>query len=286
MKTRRVIVNVYQDGKSGGEYSYTFSYPEANITFRVAQTDSEAPDNCFVKIDGVDKKTYAIFDNAKNKEYTGVQRVEVYYGYDEDLSLVFSGTVDRVMYLFNGGSQTLMMNVTKNSRKFSNMVKPISLSGVQTIRTAVDNICRQFEYTAKYGEGDFDSISIGRYCSTTTFKNAIKSVLPADFGFYTKEKEVFIYHKDKSVPNEIKIWSENGLLAYPTEDSKQEKTTIKTILIPNIESGMKIKIPIDDIWFSPVDTGTYKTYVVENYSSSFQGGIGVTEFECEGGLGI
>ncbi|MGL5803121.1 MAG: hypothetical protein ACRCX7_11105 [Cetobacterium sp.] len=286
MKSRKVIVNVYQDAKSGGEYTYTFNYPDSNIMFKVSQTDSENPDNCFIKISGIDKRTYSIFNTEKNSQYTGTQRVEVYYGYDSDLSLAFSGTIDRAVYTFDGGSQTLMLLVTKNTRKFANMIKSVSLSGKQTISDAVSNICREFGYKYKFGEGDFSSVSIGRFCATTTFSDAMKSVLPKDYGFYTKENEVFIYHKDKSVPNEIVVWSQNGLLAYPTEDSKQETTTIKTILMPNIESGMKIKVPIDEYWFSPVDTGTYKTYIVNNYNSVFQNGIGTTEFECEGGLGV
>lgn len=286
MKIRRVVVNVYQDGAKGGEYSYTFNYPDSNITFRVAQTDSEAPDNCFIKINGVDRKTYAIFNNEKNKKYTGTQRVEVYYGYDEDLSLVFSGTVDRVTYSFDNGNQTLTMLVTKNARKFSNMVKSISMTGKQSIKDAVTNICQTYGYKPTFGDGDFESISAGRVSSTTTFDVAMRSVLPKSYGFYTKEDEVHIYHKDKSVAREITVWSQNGLLAYPTEDSKQEKTTIKTVLIPGIESGMKINVPIDDIWFSATNTGKYKTYVVNNYTSTFQNGIGTTEFECEGGLGI
>lgn len=286
MKIRRVLVNIYQDQKSGEQYTYIFKYPETNIMFRVAQVESEAPDNCFVKISGIDKQTYAIFNAEKNKQYTGTQRVEVYYGYDDELSLVFEGTIDRVVYTFDGGSQTLMMMITKNSRKFSNMVKPVSISGKQSIRDAVVNICREFGYVPGFGEGEYDTISAGRYCATGTFDSAMRSVLTKDYGFYTKENEVFIYHKDKSVAREVTVWSENGLLAYPTEDSKQEKTTIKTALMPNIESGMKINVPIDDVWFSPYDTGTYKTYVVENYVSVFQNGIGTTEFECQGGLGV
>ena len=286
MKIRRVVVNIYQDQKSGDQYSFTFNYPDTNIMFRVSQTDSEAPDNCFIKIHGIDKKTYTVFNSEKNKEYIGTQRVEVYYGYDDDISLAFSGTIDRVIYTFDGGSQTLMMLVTKNKRKFSNMTRAVSLSGKQTIKSAVENICREFGYLPTFGDGDFASISVGRVCATTTFDSAIRGVLPKDFGFYTKENEIFVYHKDKSVPREVTVWPQNGLLAYPTEDSKQEKTTIKTILMPNIESGMKINIPVDEYWYADTNTGTYKTYIVDNYVSVFQNGIGTTEFECQGGLGV
>lgn len=265
---------------------FTYNYPDTNIMFKVSQTDSEAPDNCFIKLSGVSKETYSVFNTTANKQYVGTQRVEVYYGYDEDLSLVFSGTIDRAVYSFDGGSQSLMLLVTKNARKFSNMVKSVSLSGKQSLTTAITNICLEYGYNYSFSNGNFDSISVGRYCMTGTFDEAMRAVLPKDYGFYTKEYDVFIYHKEKAVPNEIFISPENGLLAYPTEDSKQEKTTIKTILIPNIESGMKINVPIDDYWFSATDTGVYKKYVVNNYTSSFQNGIGTTEFECEGGLGI
>lgn len=286
MKIRRVVVNIYQDGKQGGEYTYTFSYPETNISFKVSQTDSEAPDNCFVKIDGVSRETYGIFNTEANKKYSGVQRVEVYYGYDENLSLVFSGTIDRVSYLFNGGSQTLMMLVTKNTRKYNNNIKSISMSGNQTIKSAVDTICKTFDYQVSYGEGDFESISAGKVCSTGNIRKALSECLPDGFGFYANETTIFVYHKDRRVPNEATFWPQNGLLAFPTEDSKGEATTIKTTLVPNVESGMVIKIPVDEYWYSFIDTGVYKSYVVNSYSSEFQNGIGTTTFECEGGLEI
>ncbi|MGL5713868.1 MAG: hypothetical protein ACRCX2_12670 [Paraclostridium sp.] len=286
MLTRRVVVNIYQSENSGNEAMYTFTYPETNIMFRVAQTESDSPDNCFIKIDGISKETYGIFNTEKNKKYIGTQRVEVYYGYNSDLSLVFSGTVDRVMYLFNGGSQTLMMNISKNARKFNNMKRSISLSGEQTIKSAVDNICREFGYSVSYGAGNFDSINIGNVSYTGNFKRAMTNYLPKEYGFYTKENDVFVYSKDKFVPREIVVWPENGLLAYPTEDSKQEKTAIKTTLFPAVESGMKVNIPVDDMWFSDTDTGVYKSYLVRNYVSVFQNGIGTTDFECEGGLSV
>jgi hypothetical protein len=200
---------------------------------------------------------------------------------------VFDGTIDRAMYSFEGGAQTLMLNVTRNARKFTKQVKPISLTGSQTIRSAIDNICKEFGATATYSKnGDFDSINIGRYCGTTTLQEALKEVLPAGYGFYHKEDSIYIYAKDKSTPTEITIWSENGLLAYPTEDSEGKKTTIKTILIPGAEAGMKIHVPVDDVWFSPTYTGTNKTFVVHSFSSSFSNGIGTSEFECEGGIDL
>lgn len=286
MRVRRVVVNIYQDGSSGVNSQYTFNYPDCKLAFNVTQKETDSPSNCTIRVSGISKETYAIFNTQKNSGYIGVQRVEVYYGYDSELSLVFSGTIDRVMYVFNNGSQDLLMNVTKNARKFHNEVRTIALSGKQSIKSAVLAICKQFEYTARFGEGDFEAIEIGRVGDTTTFENALKSVLPKDYGYYVNEKEIFVYHKDKSTPNLMTVWPQNGMLAYPTEDSKGESTTIKTILIPTAEAGMKIKVPIDNIWFSDIDTGKYKEYVVKHFSSSFSNGIGTTEFQCEGGLGV
>lgn len=287
MKVRRVIVTISQAGKSGKDSIYTFSYPETRIEFTVSQNDKERPDNCLVKIFGISKETYAIFDAKKNAGYVDNQRVEVYYGYDSDLQLVFSGTIDRVIYQFDSGAQTLTMLVTKNTRKFAMMKKTVSMNGEQTIKSAALQIGKTYGYDIKFSDsGNFDSVSIGRVSVTGSFEKAMKSILPKDYGFYTNETGCFIYHKDKSVAREITVWMQNGLLNYPTEDSKQESTTIRTILIPSVESGMKINIPIDEYWFSPVDTGKYKTYVVKNYSSTFRNGIGTTEFECEGGLNI
>lgn len=292
MKIRRVVVKIFQEQTKRihsqidevKETAYTFSYPETKMDFMVSQTETDQPDGCFVKIYGVSKETYALFSSVKNKKIDDTQKIEVHYGYDSELSLVFSGTIDRATYSFSDGAQILTLLISKNARKFVNVKKPISTNESQTIKSALEIIGKEYGYTVRFGSGDtFGSVSIGRFCHTGTVKSALKSVLPAEYGYYINENEIYVYHKDNSTPREITIWSQNGLLAYPTEDSKQEKTTIKTILIPNVESGMKINIPVDDIWFSPINTGKYRTYVVGNYVSSFQGGIGTTEFECEGG---
>ncbi|MGL5049650.1 MAG: hypothetical protein ACRC6E_03345 [Fusobacteriaceae bacterium] len=295
MKIRKVIVKVYNseitsvNGTTAKtkEAVYTFFYPEARIEFMISQTDTEQPDNCSVKIFGVSKETFSLFDNVRGKKYNDVQRVEIYYGYDGELSLVFSGVVSRAIYQFANGSQIMTILLSKNNRQFTNMIKAISMKSKQTMKTAINTIAKEYGYSVTYGnDGDFESLSIGRFCYTGSVRSALKHVLPKGYSYYINESAIHVYHVDKSVANEMKIWNESGLLEYPTEDSKQEKTTIKTILIPMVESGMKIKIPIDDVWFSDTDTGKYKTYVVKNYVSSFANGIGTTEFECEGGLNL
>lgn len=299
MRVRRVVVSITQERtvtkrihsqieeSKTNESIYTFSYPETEISFKVSQTDTNSPDNCFVKISGVSTNTYSVFDTEKNKKYNGTQRVDVFYGYDDDLSLVFSGTIDRVTYAFENGAQSIMMLITKNSRKFNKMIKSVSMSGSQTLKSAVDEICKTHGYTAKYGAGNFESIGVGKVCITGTIKDGLKSILPSGYDYYCKEDEVFVYSLENTkVTREIVFHSKNGLLAFPTEDSNQKATTIKTILVPNIESGMVIKIPVDDVWYSFDDTGVYKEYVVKNYSSSFGNGIGVSEFECEGGTRV
>lgn len=295
MKIRRVIVKIHQEQTKRihsqidevKETAYTFSYPEAKIEFTVSQTDTEQPDGCFVKIYGVSKETHSLFTSLKKRGYSETQKVEVFYGYDSDLSLVFSGVVDRALYSFEAGAQVLHLMITKNARKFTEMKKTVSLNDKQTIRQVLQAIAKEFEYKIEFSDDTgFDSVSTGRFGFTGTVRDAIKQALPAGYGYYINEDSIFVYGKNISVANEMTIWFQNGLLSYPTEDSKQEKTTIKTILIPNVESGMVINIPVDDIWFSDVDTGKYKRYIVKNYVSSFSNGIGTSEFECEGGLDI
>lgn len=286
MKTRRVIVKILQTGKGTTDYYSTFSYPETAMTFKVDARQDDDPVSCTVRIMGVSKNTYGYFSTTNKDKYFSSQKIEVYYGYDDDMSLVFTGGIERAMYAFENGAQTLIIMATRNKRAFGNMVKPISISGKQSLKQALDIIAEQYGYTIKYGDKVFESISSGRFCFTGTIREALKSILPKWYGYHVYDKEVYVYHIDKSVPNEITLWFENGLLNYPTEDTKQENTTIRSTLLPSVEFGTKINIPVDDIWFADYDTGTYKTFVVKTFESSFENGIGVTTMECEGGVGL
>ncbi|MGL6098309.1 MAG: hypothetical protein ACRC0G_01660 [Fusobacteriaceae bacterium] len=284
MKTRRVVVVIKQNDSKDGEYELTFSYPETNIGFNVSQTENEKPEKCVITVSGVSHETYMIFDSKANRSYQKNQRADVYFGYDSDLSLVFSGTIDRVRYEFANGDQKMHFAVSRNMRKFNKQIKNVSLSGKKTLREALEAICSEYGYKAIMKDESFNFIEIGRYSDSTTIEQAIKQVLPTDFGNYTSEDEIFFYHKDKSVPHEIILYGENGLLTYPVEDSSGEATTIKSVLLPFCKAGMKVKVPIDELWFSNLDTGTYKEYVVKNFSSSFSNGEGVTNMECAGGV--
>ncbi|MGL5051239.1 MAG: hypothetical protein ACRC6E_11550, partial [Fusobacteriaceae bacterium] len=162
MKIRRVIVKVYQSEienqkveKVGNttttttnvkEAIYQFLYPETRLDFTVMQTDKENPDGCFVKIYGVSRDTYSLFDNVRTKKYTNVQKVEIYYGYDDDLSLAFTGSIDRVIYEFANGEQVLTLLLSKNARKFTNASKSISMKEKQTIKSAMSAIAKEYEY--------------------------------------------------------------------------------------------------------------------------------------------
>lgn len=282
MKIRRAVVNITQDKSSGGNIIYTFSYPEVKLDFKVSQTDTEQPDNCLVRIYGVDRKTHNIFNIEKNKGYIDTQRVEVFYGYDEDLELVFSGTIDRVIYSFDNGAQVLTLLITKNTRRFLNMKRSISMLEPQTIASAVNYTCYTFGYKPILADDDkLSSISVGRVCATGTLYDVLREILPDGYDFYIGEDTVYVYGEDKSISSSVTLYSQNGLLSFPTSDTKEEKTSIKCVLLPGVESGMQIKIPIDEDWYTFEDTGTYKTFIVRNYSSVFQNGIGVTELECD-----
>ena len=286
MKTRRVIVSIMQSGRTDKNAQVQFMYPDTNITFRVVSDSEEEPASCLITISGVSRDTYMIFDTEQNKKYFGTQRVEVKYGYDDEMSLVFTGTVDRAIYSFDNGKQTLTLLVTRNKRKFNKQIKSISVVGKQSLKSVLGIIAKEYGYKLTFGKGDFDSISAGRCAFTGTIRDILKEVLPKDYGYYITETDLYVYYVDKSVPSEMTIWYENGLLAYPTEDSKHENTTIEMILIPNMEVGMKIRIPVMNGWYAQTDTGSYKTYVVKNFSSDFMNGLGKTHVTCEGGLGL
>lgn len=257
-----------------------FSYPQCQLEFKVSQTENSKPANCYIQVDGVSTETYAIFDKEKNKGYTENQTVEVYYGYDDDMELVFEGTIDRVIYKFNGGSQSLMMTVSNNARKFSSEIKPISLNGKQTIKSSVESICGQYGYKPTFGDGDFSFTWFGRYGNVGTFEETIQQVLPANFTYTIRGDEIYFSERGKENPKELVLHTQNGLLEYPTEDSKGKANQIKSILLPEIEVGHVINVPIDEYWFAKTNTGIYRRYTVDHYTHEFKNGLGVTSMEC------
>ncbi|MGL6100846.1 MAG: hypothetical protein ACRC0G_14655 [Fusobacteriaceae bacterium] len=287
MKTRKVVVLIKQSNtKESKDYEFKFSYPECRLSFNCSQTDKEEAEKCAISVSGISRDTYMMFDSKANSGYLKNQRAEVYYGYDDDLSLVFSGVVERVRYDFADGAQNMIVGITKNNRKFNEAVKNVSLTGKMTLREAIENICMQYGYKYVADNTMFDSFEIGRYSDTTTLREALRQIIPSSFGYYIREDEIFFFHKDKSIPKEIVIYGESGLITYPVEDSSGKHTTIKTVLLPFCEVGLKVKIPVDEKWFSKEDTGNYRTFVVKSYSTNFSNGLGTTEMECEGGDGF
>ncbi|MGL5717663.1 MAG: hypothetical protein ACRCX2_31920 [Paraclostridium sp.] len=277
IRTVKVVINKY-DGQDLG--IYTFRHPDSRIDFQVRQIDSEEPDSGYIKIYGVSRETYSIFKIPEKSDYTNGHTVDVYYGYDYNDVLVYSGKVTRVIYDFSSGDQTLTLLIDKDTKKANNMVKSISTDGKVSLGQAFTIFRDEYGYDFLYENSISTSISVGRISLTGSITDAMKSILSKDYSYYIDDKKIYVYNKSKATTKEVMMFPGNGLLEYPSEDTKNEKFRIKTTLIPEVESGMVVKIPVDKYWYSNKDTGNYRKFTVGNYTSSFSKGLGTTELEC------
>ena len=260
---------------------YKFTYPEVKMEFKVSQADTDKPDACMFKIYGVSKETYKLFKIPKKGKYNKNQRVEITFGYDRDESLVYSGIIDRVIYSFENGSQILTVLINKDMNKFINMSSSISTKEKVTLGTALDLICKAYSYDILLEKSVNKTISVGKLSYSGNVEGALKSVLSKRYNYYIDQDFIRVFSLNSSVYREIVLSMDNGLLKYPTEDSKGKKVSIKSVLIPSLEAGVVIKIPVDDDWFASTDTGVYRSFTIGRYSTSFSNGLGVSEMECE-----
>lgn len=296
MRVRRVAVKIYKNVDSTKEI-YTFRYPEANIAFKINQIDSKRPDACIVKIEGVDKKTYSIFKLPEAKDYNDKYVLEIYHGFDSNLNLVYTGTISRVIYSFNGGKQVLSMVADKNMTKFTKNVLAISLSGENTLLSALKHIATKFGYSLSVSDKVNTQETIKRFAITGSCENCLDALINTKHKYSVDDKNIKVYDsisdnkfisytEGASSPIESKKRSEytahvnNGLISYPSDDTEDDKYNIKTILLPEIKTGDVIKIPVDKYWYSDFDTGNYRNFIVNKFNSVFLNGLGTTEMEC------
>ncbi len=294
MKVRRVKVlikketdlkNVAGETKYG---IYEFNYPETSIEFRVNYSEEDTPSSSLVKIYGADRNTFSLLKTPQKGDYSKVQYVEIYYGYDDNLELVYRGVVNRTMYAFENGNQTLTFLIDHNTNKFFNLAKTISFADKTSLGEALNIVKSKYEYNV-YASGEINKgISIGRFSFVGTVGDCLKEFLPKDYGYKIDVNDIYVYKKSKekaryydSTLTDIVLSMDSGLLSYPTFDSNEEKVSIKSTLLPSVEAGVTIKVPVDEVWFIPEDKGMYRSFSVLKYNTSFQNGLGTTEMECE-----
>lgn len=279
MKVRTGEVIIYSVGKEKNA-EYTYKFPDTRIDFKISQVDTDAPDACFVKIYGVSRETYGVFKPTGKGEYDKNYRVDITYGYDNDNEVVYSGTVTRVTYAFEYGAQVMTILLSHDFEKFSKVDKTVSTNEKTTIGEAMSILGEKYGYRVTFADDVNTSVVVGRISYTGALRESISGVLPSKYKYYIDEHKIHVFYKKKYIQREITLCMDNGLLSFPTEDTDQEKFRIKSILIPFVESGMIVKVPIDDNWYSLVDTKRYRSFVVGNYTSTFSNNLGTTEMEC------
>lgn len=293
MRIRTGEVRIYNpqlstDKKTQSIVSYTFFYPQTKIDFHISKLDKARPDQCFIKLYGVSKDTYGILRDTSNRGFSEIQKVELLMGFDGSNNVIYSGSVSRSEYSFESGSQTLTIFIDQNNAKYSFMNKAISIANPTTLDVAMTSLSREYDYTVTYGKGIVaSSLYVGRTCITGSVKTALAAILPKGYSYYINISNVHIYKDVVERGAEIILTQNTGLLSFPkkqikySKEGQQEvKYMIQSNIIPYIESGAIIQIPMGDTWYSMIDTGRYNKFVVGEYVTNFNNHLGMTEMEC------
>lgn len=274
----------------------SFFFPDTYFDFKVSQVDENNPDVCMCKIKGVDRATYGSLKLKDISKYKERYYAEIYLGYSGVNNLIYKGSISRIIYAFNKGGQELKLILDDNTIKFTKDIKHISIASETFLLDALTAICNTFEYKL-YIDAHVNTLqSIKRFAVTGSCKECIDSVINDTLDYNIKDHNIYI-HKKGEVPKyhlyknsqksnveaktrNLVLHVNNGLLAYPDDDSKDNKYNLKAILIPDLAVGQIIKIPVDKDWYTDYDSGTYVEFEVVKFSSSFASGLAVTEMEC------
>lgn len=273
---------------------YTFTFPETFFEFTISQIETDSPNSCYLKIFGISRDTYKIFEEAKFKKYEQEQICEIYYGYDRDEDLVYRGTISRVTYNFNLGEQYVEFILDQNMKKFQTQKHSICIQRQSTVYEALNIVCKEFGYKLYcMNEEILNSITIAPTTLEGNMSKCLSSLLNNKSSFYVDGNTMITFPKDKGVIENADKTARrtyillviNGLKSYPVLDTgKTDSVDIYKItnkILPGISPGDIIKVPIaDDGLFSPIDTGKYEEYVVQEFVSKFSSSQDSTEMEC------
>lgn len=299
LKRRTASVRIYgiTDFDSDGVDElaiYTFTFPECFFEFNISQIESDSPNSCYLKIYGVSRDTYKIFEEAKFKKYNKEQICEIYYGYDRDEEVVYRGTISRVSYRFNFGEQYIEFILDQNMKKFHTQRHSLCIQRQSTVYEAINIVCKEFGYKFEcINRDELSSMTLAPVTIEGNFRQCIECLLNKNSSFYIDNATLITFGKtnkiienaDKTAKRIYTLTVDNGLKAYPLMDTGKtdDVDTYKIVnkLLPGISPGDIIKIPIsDDGLFSPIDTGKYEEYIVQEFVSKFSSSQDSTEMEC------
>lgn len=270
---------------------YTFSFPDCYLEFKISDIEKESPNACYIKIYGISKDTYKLFDDKKFAKFYAKQNAEIYVGYDGTEELVYSGTVSRVKYNFNFGEQSMEILLDKNSKKFKDIIKSTCLRTPMSLFDAVSIICAKYGYKLLCPEMPlFKSILIKPTTVEGSLQDCLKSIVGNSGSYYVDTDTIILYSKFKEVTSIYNLTFENGLISLPSLDTKKENDDevyrIKSTLIPSMKVGAIIGVPIDSTGDYTSDfTGMFEYFVVREYVSTFSSNSMTTEMECEKKIG-
>lgn len=265
---------------------FSFTFPETYMEFRISDIDNDSPNACYVKIYGISKETYKMFENKKFEKFKEGQKCDIYLGYDRDEELLWNGVVSRVKYEFSFGQQYMEILLTQNMSKFHIQRHSICIQRETNTYEALGILCEQFGYRFECQNiEDFQNITLRPITLEGNFKECLKDLLNNKMGYYVDNDTLITYSTNKYIKKEYILLFNNGLIAYPTLDTGKidegDFYVIKHKAIPSMRKGARVKIPIDEHGdYSVDDTGKYVTFEVEEYLTSFGETADSTEMKC------
>lgn len=265
---------------------FSFTFPEAHLEFKIQDIDQESPSACVIRIYGVSKDTYKKFENKNFQNFKITQKCDIYLGYDKDEELVWNGVVSRVRYAFDFGKQYMEILLTQSMSKFHIQRHSICIQRQTTVWEAVQILCDHFGYKFECQNiEDFQNITLLPITLEGNFRQCLSDLLNNKMRYYIDNDKLVTYSTNSYIKKEYILTFDNGLISYPVLDTGKidegDFYTINHKAIPSMRRGARVKIAIqDDGSYSPINTGKFAVFEVEEYTTSFSTSQDTTEMRC------
>jgi hypothetical protein len=260
---------------------YTFYFPDTHIEFKISSVSSEKTNGCSVKIFGVSRETTALFDYDKIKSFGLLQNVEILTGVNGVNRLIYTGTINKVRYKFNNRNPYMELILDQNLKKFSiqeiNEVFKGEIKATEAVRRICDLAGFKFDSS---NLNVFEDFIVSNLTVKGTFEECLRQIIGSKLNFYLLDDTIKLYGSDKKGRVEFFLNFDNGLQLYP-EQEDDETYSIQSKLLPGIESGSVIRIPIDKYGrVTDFSSEYYLNLVVDKYEHFFNEMTDATKLEC------
>ena len=264
---KRKIVVTY------GGITITAPKIEINLKFEADAT----PTNGTVSIYNLSRDTERDIDEAGND-------IVIDAGYEQQISTILTGSVQRIEKLREGLHRIIKLNVTSQSiakKRLSGMTVNSWPPGTQR-RVIVSDIVKQ-DLKMRHGPLDLlDSPPRGTSVVENGFNwsqssmGALKLlIINVGLTFYEDSDGVFQINKPgvkSEVANEVMLSDRNGLLESPAVT--EEGVRIKSLLNPSFKVGTTVGLTSEYV------NGSYKVVSVLHKGDNWDGGMFTTELDC------